>query len=677
VLASAVVFMSLTTGVAARPQDQARTVVIGIDGMDYHLTSCLMREGRLPNLASLAERGSLLRVESSMPPLSPVAWSNFITGSDPGGHGVFDFLTRDPARVGRGLSPEDAITKRERQDRQREWRLPFTGYVWPSESSPRLRRRGVPFWDVLATNGVETTMYKVPANYPASESAARVIAGMGTPDILGTYGTFTYVSTRHEDLAGRRAGGRFIYAAVREGRVVAAAAEDPNAPASTPSRRSDTSITIEGPLNPFRSNAEPASSRRTEVPLEIHVDPEQCTAVIEVQSTPVVLKQGEWSEWVTVKFPLLPPVKSVRGNVRFYLQEASPSFRLFITPLNLLPGADGLASRGLDVDLGEALGPYFTKGMSEETKPLTQGLFTPEEYLRQSDLVLGEAVEALHLLLGRQRSGFLFFYFSTLDLNCHVMWKHQDPRHPAREPASARQRSAISDLYARMDQIVGTVLQSLRPDDRLYVLSDHGFAPMYREFNLQAWLAAEGYLAHAPGGPNETDRLLADVNWANTRAYGLGFQSLFINLKGREAHGVVQPEDYERTVDELRSKLLALRDEGRSVWRNSPVFRRVYRAKEIYSGPCVASAPDLILGYSRGYGPSDATVLGTCNRPVLRDHVTGFSGHHTTDSVLVPGVLFSNRKLPASVASLQDLTVTILKDFGMDSLPDMTGRPLY
>jgi predicted AlkP superfamily phosphohydrolase/phosphomutase len=321
-----------------------------------------------------------------------------------------------------------------------------------------------------------------------------------------------------------------------------------------------------------------------------------------------------------------------------------------------------LASKGFDQDVLKAIGPFYTKGMSEETKAFTEGLFTVEEYIAQSDLVLDENLKALRFLLSDVKKGFLFFYISTLDLDSHVLWRF-----------GTGKDSRLIERYRRMDDILSLVRSGLGPEDILYVISDHGFCSFEREVSLVTWLAEEGYLVYNSPVKRCLSKLYSDIDWQKTRAYPVGFNGLFINRKGREASGIVGAEDYGTLVEEIRQKLLTLRDGQRRVFHN------VYRPGEIYSGPQVTQAPDLVLGYNAGFGPSDKSVLGTGLQDILSDHAEGFTGHHAVDASLVPGIFFCSRKLTdnSRECRLEDISVTILKDFGVPPGKKMTGTPLY
>jgi predicted AlkP superfamily phosphohydrolase/phosphomutase len=639
-----------------------RVIVLAIDAMDYHLSRQLMNEGLLPNFTALGRRGSFAALTTSMPPLSPVAWTNFITGMNPGGHGVFDFLRRDPLRVKDGFLPEDGVVQTMIGAAPRERRIPFTSYVWPHRKEQVLLRSGQPFWDMLTSRGVEATIYKMPANFPVASSQARILSGMGTPDIEGSYGTFTFVTARKADWNRRITGGRILRAEVVDGIVsVKRQAEDKALPY------------LRGPVNPFLSKELSSQERYAEVPFEVFLDREENAAAIVIQGRDIVLKQGDWSRWVEVRFDLLPPLKAINGLVRFYLQEVCPSFRLFVSPVNLAPGTEGLATQAFDIYLQNGVGPFYTKGMSEQTKGLTEGILSLDEYLAQSDLVLQDRVKALQFLLSEIDRGLLFFYVSTLDLDSHVMQGRWDSSFNTPQggdiPGSL---NLIVRRYQQMDQILGKVLSKLGSRDVLYVISDHGFAPFHREFNLPRWLEMEGYLVYQDPIRARISECYSYVNWEKTLAYGVGYNGLFLNLKGREAKGLVLQEDYERLREEIRSRLLKLRDTN-----GKRVFRSVYRKEDIYSGARLLEAPDLILGYDRGYGPSDESVLGTWCEEVISPHERGFTGHHLVDYRLVPGVLFSTRKLRPLDARLEDVTVTLLREFGISPALEMTGKALY
>jgi predicted AlkP superfamily phosphohydrolase/phosphomutase len=166
---------------------------------------------------------------------------------------------------------------------------------------------------------------------------------------------------------------------------------------------------------------------------------------------------------------------------------------------------------------------------------------------------------------------------------------------------------------------------------------------------------------------------MENVNWSMTRAYGLGINGLYLNLKGRERDGVVEPgEEHEALLRELSARLEAVKDaNGKSV------IRGVYRADKVYAGDATALSPDLIIGYRRGYRASWATCLGGLTPEVLMDNDSAWSADHCADALEVPGLLVCNRTIRRTDPSLVDLAPSILDDFGIATPPSMTGRSIF
>src|SRR5207248_3234818 len=173
-------------------------------------------------------------------------------------------------------------------------------------------------------------------------------------------------------------------------------------------------------------------------------------------------------------------------------------------------------------------------------------------------------------------------YFSSLDLNSHMLWRLIDPEHPAYDATLASQYgSVLQDFYQQMDQVLGEVLPRLDNHTTLLVLSDHGFAPYYRSFNLNTWLLNNGYIKLKSDVSPESSEPLANVDWTQTRAYGLGLNGLYLNLRGRESNGMVQSGAAADTLmAEIRTKLLAVHDPK----SQQQVITRIDLASEAYQG---------------------------------------------------------------------------------------------
>jgi predicted AlkP superfamily phosphohydrolase/phosphomutase len=208
-------------------------------------------------------------------------------------------------------------------------------------------------------------------------------------------------------------------------------------------------------------------------------------------------------------------------------------------------------------------------------------------------------------------------------------------------------------------------------DSVLIVMSDHGFESYTREVHLDAWLRDHGWLALKDG--KRTGRIASgDVDWARTRAYGIGFNSVYLNLAGREAQGIVPPAEADAALADLSRQLLAFTDpaSGRAV------VRRVFRGKDVYHGARLAEAPDLVVGYDVGYGASEETTLGEVTAEVIVDNTSRWSGNHLMDPAVVPGIILSNRKIAGDGHDLTDVTATILALYGLPPNAGMSGRPI-
>ncbi|MEZ4386343.1 MAG: alkaline phosphatase family protein [Candidatus Krumholzibacteriia bacterium] len=631
---------------AAPVQAGPRVLVVGFDGMDPDLLARFRAEGRMPEVDRLLAGGwQLHELGTTIPPQSPVAWSTFTTGLNPGAHGIFDFIHRDPAGPFPFLSASEILPPTDVRQLG-GLRLPH------GEPVVIDRRHGAAFWQLLGAAGVDATVFKVPANFPPVECEARTLAGMGTPDLQGTFGIFSYI-TDDPLAADDLDGGQVLHVSLQDDRCVAM---------------------IGGPRNPYREG-EP----RTETELAITVDRARDTATLRLGGRQLTLAVGQWSDWVTLEFPLIPWVKRVSGLCRVHLMEVTPQLRLYLTPIQIDPRRPSLplsTPPSYAAELAAALGPYFTQGLPEDTKALDGGVLTDADYVQQSDLILAERRAQLRHELrrfARLDAGFLFFYFNTPDQSCHTFWRGMDAGSPTHAAADPEHAGRIADLYAALDEVVGEVVRESRDDDVVMFMSDHGFAPFHRNVHLNAWLREHGYLALKPGVDPAAVEFLEGVDWRRTRAYALGINSLYLNLAGREAQGIVRPgTEADALLAELVTTLEATVDPA----SGEPAIKYAYRTSEIYAGSQLADAPDLVLGYHRGWRGSNATALGAVGTIVFDDNLNKWSGDHCIAADEVPGILLCNRPLAVEDPDLRDLAPTFLALFGVTPPTPLEGRPL-
>lgn len=623
-------------------------IVLGVDGMDPVMLRQFIHEGRMPNLARLAAMGGFISLGTSIPPQSPVAWSNIITGMDPGGHGIFDFLHLDRKTLIPYFSTA-RVLKGNREVKIGRWRIPLA-----AEKTLQLRD-GRAFWEILEEQGVSTTMFQIPANYPPIETGGNALSGMGTPDLQGTPGTFTYYTDDPEMKPRKVSGGVIKRVRVRNDAV---------------------HTTIVGPSNAFLEESPAAKANLT-----VYVDQENPVAMIEVGGKRALLNVGEWSEWMALEFELIPKLTSVRGMVRFLLKQTKPHFKLYMSPVNIDPRdpAQPISTPAeYAFELAEAAGPFYTEEMPEDTKALVAHALTTNEFLTQSKLVLDERRRLLRHELDSFRKqtgdGLLFFYLSSIDQRHHMLYRQMDPAHPFHEKDTPQDlRTAMRTTYEEIDELAGWTLEELDDETTLMVVSDHGFAPFRRQVHLNRWLEQHGYLALKDSYNRNLYEWLQGIDWSKSRAFAIGLNSLYINVRGREKYGVVEPSERASLASRIAMELRAWTDEA----EDRKVVTEVALREQIYHGPHVDKAPDILVGYARGYRASWATTTGKVPGVLFEDNIHEWSGDHCIDSREVPGVFLSSRPLKADKADLRDLPVTILAHFGIQAPEQMQGRSLF
>jgi len=607
-----------------------KVIVLGIDGMDPNLLSRFVREGILPNFKKFIERNAFTSLATSYPPQSPVAWSNFITGTNAGSHGIFDFLHRDPSTFTPYFSTSH-IDEPSKTIKLGNLNVPLKA------GKIELLRKGQAFWTLLEENHVPVDMFKMPANFPPVDCQSNTISGMGTPDLLGTYGTFSYFTDSPPDNADTFTGG-IVY----------------------PVELSDHQVktALQGPANPFLNNVE-----NTSADFHVYRDPVHSVIKIVIQGKEIILNQGEWSDWIHVRFEMLPNIKSVSGICRFYAQQVHPQFRLYATPINIDPSDPAMPiSTPPDYakQLHEAVGPFYTQGFPEDTKTLSNRIFTDEEYLQQAKLVLEERKNIFDYKINSFKEGFFFYYISSIDQNSHMMLRTMDKRHPLYEPkASPEVKNAMRYLYREMDTLLAKTLSKVDSRTLFMIVSDHGFAPFYKEIHLSSWLLEKGYTGlYDPSVRGQTE-FYENMDWNQTAAYALGLNGLYLNLRGREINGIVEPSRYEQIRNKLKAELEAARDPE----TGQRIISGAYKPEEIYSGPYIKNAPDLIIGYRPGYRISDKAAIGTFPQKTIEIRSDKWSADHCMDPLSVPGVLLTNREIVKDRPALDDMASVILDAF--------------
>ncbi|HVS63497.1 MAG TPA: alkaline phosphatase family protein [Thermoanaerobaculia bacterium] len=621
-----------------------RLVVVGLDGQDPRITDRLMAEGKLPNFQKLATTGSYARILTTYPALSPVAWSSFSTGTNPAKHNIFDFLDRDL----RTYLPKLSSTHIGRLDRFLKvgrFRIPL------QKPELRLLRKSKPFWTILGEHNIWSTVLRVPITFPPDRFYGAQLAAMCVPDLLGTQGTFLLFTTR-------RSSEKF-----KEGGLRVVLDGEPSADRFV--------TTIQGPENTFLESGEPLR-----LPVTIELDRRAKTARLDLGAEHLVLREGELSDWVTLVFAALPGIK-VHGMCRLQVTEIGEHFSLYLSPINLSPEkpAMPISHPGYySTYLTKKVGPYSTLGLAEDTWALNEGITDDATFLKQTYDIDRERESMFFAALEKLRRGALVCVFDATDRIQHMFWRYLEEGHPAaRGIVDPEHKDAIVEHYQHNDALVGRVMAKLRDGDLLMVLSDHGFDSFRRGVNLNRWLLDNGYLVLKQDSDG-SEEWLTGVDWSKTRAYALGLSGMFLNLEGREANGIVKPgAEAKRLKAEIIAGLNGLRDdEAGAVGVNE-----AFASEDVYSGPYLGSAPDLIIGYAPGYRTSWDCATGVVSAPLFEDNVKAWSGDHCIDPRLVPGVFFCSRPIEAVEPSLIDIAPTALELFGIRPPAHMEGRSLF
>jgi len=628
-----------------------RVIVLGLDGLDPTLIRALIDMGRAPNFARLAQLGGFAKLGTTMPALSPVAWSTFITGMTPGGHGITDFVTRDPETY----MPVFSIFENTEPDvvfSVGDVHLPIKG------GGPRNLRHGTPFWTYLTERGIPTFVSKIPTNYPVDDTASFAISGMGTPDLTDAYGLFSYyTSDPFEDYSGME-GGTVQYVDVRDNTVHA---------------------NLLGPVNGLKTLADDSRDpyvNTVKIPFTAYLDPTADGVRLDVQGHSILLKRGQYSPWVSLEFELLPILGTVRGNARFLLKEVGPHFKLYVTPINIDPvhqAGPVTYPASLGAEIARDMGAFWTKGLPCDTKAFDYKVLNDEEYVGQAELVLRERMALFDHLWSRFDTGLFYFYVSSTDQDAHMLWRNMDDTHPLHSEADPRFAGYILDMYAEMDTLVGKVLPAVDDKTLLLICSDHGFTQFGRQFHLNTWLRDNGWLAVKPGAEKKPETSIFDIDWSRTAAYGIGFNALYLNLKGRERDGVIEPAKAGELTAKLTRELEAVVDGDTG---KRPIAK-VYKRDDLYTGAQVDRMAELLVGYTPGYRNSSTSFMGATGSEIVNLNPWAWSGDHSMARDLVPGSLFSSRPIAARRPDIIDLPVTILDWFGVDKPPQMEGSSIF
>jgi predicted AlkP superfamily phosphohydrolase/phosphomutase len=612
-----------------------KVIVLGLDGLEPSIVEAMLERGELPHFARIRNSGAYSRLQTTYPAQTPVAWSSFATGTNPGGHGIFDFVRRDAGTY----LPDFSLSRFER---------PKSVFAQPRVVN---QRRGVPFWQVLSNAGISSVVLRCPCTFPPDPVNGRMLAGVGVPDLRGSQGTGTFYS---QDKSTK---------AKESEQVVHLDSGD------------DVATYVIGPRN---TGVKPPAD--TCAGIRVRFDRGARKMVFRTGGTPDVVEvaAGAWSPWVRLKFTF-SMLLSVSGIVRFHVRQLAPHAEFYASPVNFDPAAPLFpisTAKEYSKDLANEVGLFSTLGMAEDHAGLNNGRFDEAAYLAQCDLVLAEREKMTFHELRRFSEGFFFVVFDTPDRVQHMFWRFRDAQHPYYDRDLAGEFSRqVEEHYRRYDALLARVLEHVDENALLLVLSDHGFNTFRRAFHVNTWLWQNGLLALQNGkkpGEELGDSFTA-VDWSKTQAYALGLGGIYLNKKGREAQGILEEgSEAERVRGAIQQGLAGIGDSA----TGQQAIRNVSRREEIYSGAYADEAPDLLVNYAPGYRVSWQTALGGMPHELFEDNTRRWSGDHIIDPQAVPGILFLNRRVARNHAAIIDMAPTILTYLGVPKHPAMEGKSL-
>jgi predicted AlkP superfamily phosphohydrolase/phosphomutase len=605
---------------APEPEPRPRVIVVGVDGLDPEILERLIAAKKLPNLARL-HRSPLL----SVTPADPLcAWGSVVTGAPPSSHGLVGDRTR---RAG-SVAFADGLAGGDFEERDSALAVD-------------------PFWTTLSNAGMDVRVLRAPASFPPPKGdRLELLSGMGTPDVNANACQWILVSSTPRPATSMR-GGVLITAT-----SVGASSWEAVLPAHV------------GEQDTFAA--------RITIGV-VAVDGESPLVSVDGGNDSVSSAVGKWSDWFGLIYEAAG--QSYRARTRMLALRAGKDIEIFLEPPGVDPFSPHLpvtSPRYLAGFYADRYGPYRTCGTAVDETAFAAGVIGPaaligQAYMsweQQGRMTLGE--------VARDDWDVLVTIFGQPDAPVRIFSRATDPGMPAHDPALAETYGdAVEKMYGQLDSLVGELLKSLGPADRIIVLSARGERTVRREFNLTSWLAREGYLVLAAKAKSSKRDELADVDWTKTRAYSSGAGGIYLNLAGREPFGIVEPgARSDALLAEISTRL------GSFTEGASPVVKEVLSGADLFAGS-PATSPDLLVVLEPGYGISADSYAGAVPASLLVDSTGAWiPAANGGDPVDAAGVLLTTLP-PAGAPTVLDVAPTILHVMGVKPPPTCVGKSFW
>jgi predicted AlkP superfamily phosphohydrolase/phosphomutase len=606
------------------PKKYNKVIVLGIDGFDPKIMEFLMNEGKLENFKKLKEAGIYKRLETITPSISPVVWTTIATGVNPGKHGIFDFIRFD-----------------------REKNLPYLSIIDQEDSflgtkfvNPVKR---TPFWKTLSDASVFVSSIHWPVTFPAEDISGNMFSGLGTPDIRGFLnGYIRYTSKKINDPLSQE---RIIFVENSGGQVQSE---------------------LQGP---YKSSGEILTE-----PFVVQIADENSASLV-AGGTSYPLKKGEWSDWVSVRFKQ-GFGRNVDAIFKVYAESFSPEFDIFATSLQFDPGNPGVkisSPEDYAKTLSAEIGKFYTLGMPEDAKAVNDFNLSKDALEKQIDEIRIEREKMFwteYKKMIANSGGVLAFVFDETDRAEHIFYDQEI----AIESGKVRSvGDFLAKVYTDKDKFLGEIMEKLPKDAALMVVSDHGFEKFKRAVNLNSWLLENGYLTLKPGiTADNAGTLYKNVDWEKTKAYSFGYVSININIKGREKYGAVEAGEKDALVDEIIGKLKQFKDP-----QNGEIIPdKVFKKDELYSGPYIDGAGDIVVGFKPPYRIDWENPVGGFSTEAVSDNTRPWQADHIFSPSFVPGIFFSNFKINSQTPRVLDIAPTIFDLLQREAPSDYDGKSL-
>ncbi|MDD2923048.1 MAG: alkaline phosphatase family protein [Anaerolineales bacterium] len=503
-----------------------KTILLGFDSFDPAVFEDMAGKNQLPNLSKFADAKGYSRFEVCSPPQTEVSWTSIATGADPGSHGIFDFVHRDPSTY----APYVSI-------------LPTKKTVAGEQFVPPYIAKTL--FEEAAEMGYPATALWWPAMYPARpELPINTLPGLGAPDIRGQLGVGTLFTT-----------------------------EDEKKNKTTVTRFESTSkgifkAMLNGPSISSKNGPQPVT-----LPVVVDVI-DANSAKITIGDQQFQLRVGEWSDIVEIKFKA-GFLFNVHAITRVILTSLNGAVRLYSLPLQIHPLhalSHYSSSKSFAKNLWQKVGAYLTLGWPQDTTGLEDGCISDAQFITLCDTIFERRKQIFFHLLGEFKEGVLASIFDDLDRVQHMFYHNQ--------------LDVAQAWYKKLDGFVGEVNQRVEHWGGKYnylVMSDHGFTTYEHKIHLNRWLAQNGYLA-LQDGKSEGD--LSSVDWSRTKAYAVGLNSVYLNVAGREGQGIVGANEIEPLLTDIQTRLMDWKGaDGNSVAHRIRLKHETYNGAYTRFGP--------------------------------------------------------------------------------------------